>query len=756
MFEDNYRAANNSLNPSAEAEKRVLAAMRGEGEVNNATPVRRPRRGLTAVIAAALCVLFVAPAIIGITKLAGKHNAGSRSSAVQPGVLAVTLPSHAEEGSSADDYSAVFERLSCSLRPYSGSRSGSIGFLDGIFKFFGGLKADDMILEDAEAPSAAEPNSYGNPSQILDQDGRSNTSGAEEPGEGSDYSKTNTQVEGVDEADVIKTDGRYIYVLNNSGVTVLEAKGADTEKLAFIPAEDMPKHHDDAVTDPFEMYVIDGRLIVLANECVYSEVFYDLPNVDLDSDDCLCYGGLRIAGSMLTTVYVYDVTNASEPELISTVCQDGGYRDSRLTGGILYVVTSYTPCGPVFEEEPATYVPCNYNSDGECRLTASGDIHITNEEDTDACYTYVCALDVKNPSEFGGTLALLGNTGTLYCSTDNLYLSCYRFKDEHRDITFDVDVNEQAKESSTGSLHGVLYSGGYYTDIYRIAIGGIQPVLAATGSFEGELLNQFSLDEYNGHLRVAVNRDGWSYIEVPINGNADMYGAYYYDFNDENQTDNAVFVLDMGLNVVGKLEGLGKDEYIKSVRFMGDTAYVVTFRQTDPLFSIDLKDPNAPKVLGELKIPGFSEYLHPWGDGMLLGLGQQADIQSGGTEGLKLSMFDISDKTDVKELYCKKADGVYYSEAEYNHKAILAAPDRGLIGFPADWESYQLYTFDEAEGFVKKGEINLNPDEDSFRYGSDMRGLYIGDYFYIIDRDVCGVYVIDLNTFMLAGSLSFN
>jgi len=190
---------------------------------------------------------------------------------------------------------------------------------------------------------------------------------------------------------------------------------------------------------------------------------------------------------------------------------------------------------------------------------------------------------------------------------------------------------------------------------------------------------------------------------------------------------------------VGKIEGLAEGQHVKSARFSGDVVYFVTFRQVDPLFTVDLSDPANPKVLSALKIPGFSSYLHPFGEGLLVGLGYSADENTGGTTGVKLSMFDIRDKSDVREAHTQKVKADW-TPVMYNHKAILVDVEKNLIAFPAD-EYYFVYGYDAGSGFVEKGRIKLDFDE-KFYYMDNVRGLYIDGVFYLVQESA--VTALDL------------
>lgn len=221
-----------------------------------------------------------------------------------------------------------------------------------------------------------------------------------------------------------------------------------------------------------------------------------------------------------------------------------------------------------------------------------------------------------------------------YVSADNIYSATEIWND---------------KETRT-EITRIGYESGEFTD-------------GATGSVRGELNNNFSMDEYDGNLRVVTTAGGWE----------EDYSEY--------SRDNNLYVLDNTLKTIGKIENLAENEEIKSARFMGKTGYFVTYRNTDPLFAVDLSDPENPKVTGELKITGFSEYLHFYGDNQLLGIGWETDPDTGNVSGMKCSMFDLSDPTDIKETDRFILKDVSFCDALENYRAILASPKKNLFGF---------------------------------------------------------------------------
>lgn len=343
-------------------------------------------------------------------------------------------------------------------------------------------------------------------------------------------------------------------------------------------------------------------------------------------------------------------------------------------------------------------------------------------------YTIVTSIDIKKPEKIIDTKMIMDSGKQIYVSNGNIYF-------------WNTDYTALGEKTNI-----TKYS---YKD------GIIVP--QASHTIAGRLNNDYSLDEYNGNLRLVITRENRKF----------RIGFGRITFNSEdNMTENALYILDKDLEVTGKIEGLAKGEYIKSARFMGDMAYFVTFRQTDPLFSVDVSNPAEPKILGYLKILGFSEYLHPFGDGLLFGFGQDADEYKGGTKGLKLSMFDISNPYDVKEiakkLFSEKEGDYSQSEAEYERRAILVDAKKNLIGFPVLYYSeekrrqinqYAVYGFDKEKGFYEKFRIDFADDESY--YINAYRGVYIGDYFYIAPANIDKAFSFDLKNGNLVEELIY-
>lgn len=494
-----------------------------------------------------------------------------------------------------------------------------------------------------------------------------------------DFSDTNLQVLGVQEADYIKTDGKYIYALSTTKGQ-LSIVSVDNGKLALTSQLIVEEGYCSG------MYVNKDRLIV---------------------ERSIKINNRREIRILLD---IYDITDRTAPKRLNTYGQSGTLVSTRMIGNILYLVTSYTVGMDAAKDDVATYVPKIYEEE-ETQCLPARDI-VINESCEDACSTYlvISGFDTEAVRQVSQK-SLLGYGGILYCSTENLYVA----------NTVGLD------NSDAGSLSG--------TKLYRFSLDNGVVTPAAEGTVAGTLLNQFSMDEYEGHLRLVATLDGRKQTVAD--------GIVSVRMGTKTQT---LYVLNDKLEEVGSVKNLAPDERVYSVRFDGDIGYFVTFRQTDPLFAADLSDPTNPKILSALKIPGFSEYLQPYTDGLLLGLGRDADengIQSGC---IKLSMFDVSDPAAVTEAHTLVLANCFYSDAENDHKAILVNADRDLIAFPGSASDYHIYGYSAEEGFTCRAVID--------GFGKHPRGLYIGEYFYVICSDRVVSYSMTNFTFVHEVSLS--
>ena len=468
----------------------------------------------------------------------------------------------------------------------------------------------------------------------------------------SSYSKTNTRTENVDEGDIVKTDGRYLYVVKEegNGIGIVDTEGNKLEQITEITLEG-----EFCIS---EIYVENSYLIILGTE---SEEIYP-------AGDAIYRTEYEYAVESVcdTKSIVYDISDKRQPKEIGKCLQSGGYSTSRLNNGYLYVFSQYSVNNPE-EERKEQYIPC-VNEE----LLSLDKICMPDTESA-RNYTVITAIDIQNPSETTDSIGILSDQGLCYASAENIYL-------------YETIWEED---------------GGRTTEIRKFSYGEGKLTGVAKTRVNGYLNDSFSIDEYNGYLRLVTTVD----------------------------RTNAVYVLDEKLEETGKIENLAKDERIYSARFMGDIGYFVTYRETDPLFSVDLSDPANPKIIGELKIPGFSEYLHPYGDGLLLGIGMEDDGNDEKDRRGKLSMFDISDPSNVKEIDKIVLKDSYYSTAFEDYKSVLADAEKNLIGFftYGERETYHIYGYDRVHGFTCKMQ------ETTGKYAWHVRGVYLQDTFYLID-----------------------
>ena len=616
------------------------------------------------------------------------------------------------------DYHEVYERLTSYGNYYGGyqiktARGGGDMFLEEAAEAPAPAPTADLAVNTAES-AMAEADSWGS----------------------DDYSETNAQVEGIDEGDIVKTDGKYLYVLKNrTEVVILKAAGEGTEVVSrFTVADPDTGYYGGIWTDDTGVKGNDFEV----NKYSYAEEIYVLGDTLAVITDRNEYGSGQVDGLWkyeehnYTNADFYDISDRSNPYYVTSEGQDGNYLTSRLKDGRLYLLTRKWVYRwyDYKEEDYGSYIPMLYNADGMRVMPVDRIFWPETAEDSD--YTVISRFSMDGRT-MEDSASILGAGDTVYMSLDHLYLA-------------DTRYYEEAVGERTESVYTVTdYVYGDRTEILKLSYADGFAV-EATGTVDGDLLNQFSMDEWNGCLRVVTTEWNNSYT---IYEDKD-YGFTNYQYNDSKQT-NGLYVFDGGMNLIGVLDELAEDERVYSVRFDGGVGYFVTFRQVDPLFTVDLNDPAHPTIMSTLKIPGFSNYLHPWTDGLLFGLGQNADEETGRTEGMKLSMFDVSDPFGVYERD-KLSPDVTYSEGLYNHKAILAAPAKNLIGFPTN-NGYQLYTYTPGEGFRLMNEVTLDSSGDRWWWDSDSRGLYVGEDIYILTSQFA--VVIDMNTGALLARVGY-
>lgn len=512
-----------------------------------------------------------------------------------------------------------------------------------------------------------------NSEEVADASG---SSGSTQKEANNEYSDTNLQVQNVDEGDVVKTDGTYIYTSAadtfGSTVCIYKAEGKDTKKLTELTVDSM---------NISEMYIKDHFLVLVGSDWEKQPAKEKLSGA---------YTEQNIQPEN-TLVLVYDIADIKKPKQTFRKTQSGTYSSSRINGNYLYTFSVMYAVSADKKDKRECYIPSVGGSlVPEDRLIIPSDV-------TSSAYIVLTSLDIMGGDDFSDTLSILGGDGICYASEENIYIA-----------------------SLTADYTKTTISRFHYQD-GKLKENGEK-------TFRGKILNQFSMDEYEGKLRFVATTEHTGWFTSSIS--------------------NGLYVLDENMELLGKVDRLAKSERIYSARFMGDKAYFVTYRETDPVFLVDLSDPSNPIVKDKLKIPGFSEYLQSYGEGLLLGIGSNID-KNGDTQ-VKLTMFDISSGTNVHEIHTKLLENETYSLAGKNHKAILADAGKNLIGFAAEsYEkngkqkiTYRLYSYDEKKGFQKLA--TLSPKNMEI---SSVRGLYIGEHLYLADGEgIGGIYVYDLNT----------
>ena len=562
---------------------------------------------------------------------------------------------------------------------------------------------------------------------------------------GNDFSATNVQVRGVDEADIVKTDGEYIYQVNKQRVVIAKAYPAENMKVSGVI------DFGDANFTPRELYLEGLRLVVIGS--TYNSIPVYGP------------GSKIMPGPMRRPVYssrgtvrviVYDITDRSNIKRLRDIEVEGDYVSSRKIGSTLYFVSN----------RYVNYYSIKQNGENPLpsyRDSSAGDgfINVDYPEIryfpgfVEPNYLLVSAFDVNKPDEKANVSAYLGAGQNIYVSEQNMYIALTGTRWVAAEPKADTDA-------SSGRVSIRMPAPAFIenTQLYKFSLDKSRVTYLCRGEAPGTILNQYSMDENGAFFRIATTR-----------GNAWATG--------ENVSKNNIYVFDETLNLSGKIEDIAPGERIYSVRFIGDRAYMVTFKQVDPFFVVDLKDPASPKVLGALKIPGFSDYLHPYDESHIIGFGKdtvelpQKDWKGNvvGTaayyQGMKIAMFDVSDVANPKQMYVEKiGDRGTESELLHNPKALLFSKSKSLMAFPVTvmevkdgygkvdsssgvprygeftFQGAYVYNVDLSSGFKLKGRITHISDEQYKKAGNAWydgdrnveRIMYINDVLYTLSK----------------------
>lgn len=538
------------------------------------------------------------------------------------------------------------------------------------------------------------------------------------------YSETNTQVQGVDESDIVKTNGKNIFYLSNRDNTlrIFDSQSEEIKLLHEIKLGDRVYNS--------QMYLDDNYIIVLTNAYIVNE--------NNNAKKMAYYYG----GRSCAKIFVYDINSYG---LVREIETEGSIVSSRKIGEELYIVTNKYISMYDFNEDEILPLYKDTCESGEYVEIPATEIRYFEEfKDEEECnYMIITSFSLSDMESKVNINTYLGAGSEIYCSKENLYVAKVNYE---RSTGFRAMLADFVTDGNVDNTT---------TSIHKFAIDNGDIKYIATGKVDGRLLNQFSMDEYDGYFRITTT---------------------------DNATGNNLFVLDKDLQLVGSVENLASGEKIYATRFMGDKAYVVTYKTVDPLFVIDLTNPEVPEVLGELKIPGYSSYLHPLGENYLIGFGEDSVEKSylnweGEQEvvayatGLKMAIFDVSDYSNPKELHSIKIGGRgSYSELLYNHKALLFYEEEGIIAFPASiteeagnydngvpmygdtiFNGALVYDISVEEGISLRGKISHNTGD---KYNSSIeRIIYIGDKLYTVSENM--IMSSDIDTVEKVHELKF-
>jgi uncharacterized secreted protein with C-terminal beta-propeller domain len=575
-----------------------------------------------------------------------------------------------------------------------------------------------------------------------------------------DYSATNVQVAGVDEPDFVKNDARYIYVISGNTLTIVDAYPASTASIiSKTEIEETPR----------EIFVNGDRLVLLMTGTS------DIAETDMPQETGIAskvammprYPYYRSAP--VTHAVFYDISDRAHPKILKDYTIDGDYVTARMIGSTVYLLSRES----VYPYNDRIIVPTVREN---TKVILAPDVYYFDNPERQYDFTTITSFDAGNGSTKDAKTYLVGSGNIVYVSPDAMYVSYQKYHNIYpvRGIPEPAMGVMQGSGVSSGSAAPVSVSSVVEdfntmseadkqtaiaemksgereainrkeidqstTVIHKIRINNGAISYIAKGEVPGYLKNQFAMDEYNGNLRVATTSSVYT-----------TRGQYEY---------NNVFVLDSAMKTIGSLTHIAEQEQIYSTRFIGDRLYMVTFKRVDPFFVIDLSTPTSPKILGKLKIPGYSDYLHPYDKNLIIGIGKETGTNEWGgvsTQGLKLALFDVSDVEHPRQVgKVEIGDAGSDSAALSDHKAFLFDKGKNLLVIPARvvnqnavqnaklsgdqpniWYGAYVFGVNPDTGFVLRGTVEHGTGGNGYYwYGSSAnevkRSLYIGDTLYTL------------------------
>ena len=574
--------------------------------------------------------------------------------------------------------------------------------------------------------------SLGSTRNIISMPEADGSSSKASEGGSSDYSTTNVQVEGVDEPDMVKTDGTYLYVLADQVLYILRANPAvNATILSKIIFED-----DEYIT---EFFINGNYLVVFGSSNNYPILYGGIEKDFISTEEVRVDESWSVSTSVIK---IYDTSTKLSPELVKDIEIDGNYYDSRMIGKYVYVVSSeYSYNFFRYELDNYTLNIPEITIDNVSEKISYDSIYYIDSPEVVDTMTHIISINLDDLSVNEQSF-LIGVSENMYMSKNNVYL---------------VYTNYEYFATSARDF------GSYreYTIIHKIQVDQGEINYVNRNQVPGHVLNQFSMDEHNNYFRIATT-----------------VGS---SWDENNPSRNNIHILDENLDNVSSIEGIAEGEQIYSARFMGDRAYLVTFKKIDPFFTIDLSDPFNPRVMGYLKIPGYSDYLHPYDENHIIGIGKDTVVANEGDflwhQGVKVALFDVSDFENPVEVdNMIIGDRGTDSPALYDHKAFLFDKEKELLVIPISLYEindevksqydeippyeYGEFTFQGAyvlnlnlEGFSYKGKITHISEEDKieqqkwwyWRESSSYisRSLYIDDVLYTISNKMVKMNDLD-------------
>lgn len=591
-----------------------------------------------------------------------------------------------------------------------------------------------------------------------------------------EYSETNIQVEGVDEADFVKNDGRYIYIIADDKLLIVDAY--DAENAEIVSETEIGNEYSDYYSrrTAKQLFINGDRLVLFveANEKGFYFEKYDI--VPRDTYRPRLY------------VYTYDITNRTDPDIVEKYSITGRYYQSRMIGDIVYAVTQENARDGYYINEPVIARSVEPS-------VIKPEIYYFDNPEKNYQFNTITSIDIIEDEVIDAQTLMMGYSNTLMVSQNNIYIAYQKqqywrwwwhreryekerfydvilpllegkIKSDIEDV-LNTEMNEEAQWRAISKILSEFYKEleddeemqdeyedmfgdiadaleeydmkrsleGRKTIIHKIGINEGRLKYKAKGEVYGSLLNQFSLDEHEGKLRLATTVDIW---------------------NKKRIQHNNVYVLDENMEKIGELTRIAEDESIYSTRFMGDRLYMVTFKRIDPFFVIDLSNSEKPEILGKLKIPGYSDYLHPYDENHIIGVGKETEANDWGgisTSGVKIAMFDVSDVENPKEID-KIEIGERGSDSAvlHDHKAFLFSKEKNLLVLPVTevkkreklteyrysntiWSGAYVFDVDE-NGFDEIGKLEHSSSKSDYLYWRDqatvLRSLYMDDNLYTI------------------------